>query len=130
MLRDNVTSSLRNGLDLAMNVGPEYSGFCGTYSVARRVRTCEVLAAPIRAEHLKFSGIRQNTRSMAKQSQATKSKKLQFSAVDDSILQNKVHQLIEYIENNLRDEGRLRRSFATAALTGALKFLDEISGAE
>jgi hypothetical protein len=67
---------------------------------------------------------------MGNKRQVKKSKKLQDNLGDDGILQNKVHQLIEYIENKFSDEGRLKRSFAAAALTGALKFLDEISEAE
>jgi hypothetical protein len=67
---------------------------------------------------------------MGNKRQVRKSKKLQERLGDDGILQNKVHQLIEYIENKFSDEGRLKRNFAAAALTGVLKFLDEISEAE
>jgi hypothetical protein len=75
-------------------------------------------------------GARQNSTAMGKKRQVRKSRKLQENLGDDGILQNKVHQLIEYIENKFSDKGRVKRSFATAALTGALKFLDEISEAE
>jgi hypothetical protein len=67
---------------------------------------------------------------MGNKRQVRKSTKLQQSLGDDGILQNKVHQLIEYIENKFSNEGRLKNSFAAAALTGVLKFLDEISEAE
>jgi hypothetical protein len=67
---------------------------------------------------------------MGKQSQAKKNSELHDVARSDSILQNKVHELIEYIESNFRAGDRIKKSFAAAALTGALKFLDEISGAE
>ena len=55
------------------------------------------------------------------------SKKLQPQADQAKIIQNKVHQLIESIESYFRDEGRIKKDFATAALTGAIRFIDEIS---
>lgn len=60
----------------------------------------------------------------------TRSKELPDTAGSTATIQNKVHQLIEYIENNFSKEGRFRKSFADAALTGALRFLDEIASAE
>jgi hypothetical protein len=66
---------------------------------------------------------------MAKSSQTRKHKKLQDSGRSNSALQNKVHELIEYIESHYRTEDRIKRTFAAAALTGALGFLDEISEA-
>jgi hypothetical protein len=58
------------------------------------------------------------------------SRKLRGDSDSTATIQNKVHQLIEYIENNLGGEGRIKKSFATAALTGTLRFLDEISKME
>lgn len=67
---------------------------------------------------------------MVKHSQVKKSKKLQKSDRDNGVLQNKVHELLEYIESQFATENRIKKNFAAAALTGALKLLDEISGAE
>jgi hypothetical protein len=57
-------------------------------------------------------------------------KQLRANSDGGKVIQNYVHQLISNIESHFQKEGRIRRDFATAALAGALKFLEEISEAE
>jgi hypothetical protein len=54
-------------------------------------------------------------------------KKVQADNRPASVIKNKVHQLIAEIEGQFQKEGRIKRDFATAALAGALRFLEEIS---
>jgi hypothetical protein len=57
-------------------------------------------------------------------------RKPKVTTVQGTIVRNKVHDLIEYIEKNFREANHKKRNFATAALTGTLRFLDEISQAD
>jgi hypothetical protein len=67
---------------------------------------------------------------MGKQSQARKGTRPRKIGKNDSIVGNKVHELIAYIESRFSGEHRQERGFAAAALAGALRFLDEISDAD
>lgn len=72
----------------------------------------------------------QNGAVRQKQARLKGGRRLYDPSLSDSLIQNKVHELIAYIETHYKREDDIEKDFANAALTGALGLLDEILGKE